>query len=83
MVGKHDVLVATARADRESSHVVGEEFADGVRPDVQFFGGRGGSCWWGWGKASLGFGGAQTCRTWVRWPLMVSLLEGQNLEALA
>jgi hypothetical protein len=43
VVGKHDVLVAAARADWEASHVVGEEFADGVRPDVQFFGGRGGS----------------------------------------
>ena len=60
MVGEHDVLVAAARADWEASHVVGEEFADGVRPDVQFFGGRGGSWWWGRGGASLGFGGVQT-----------------------
>ena len=38
MVGNHDVLVATARADGESAHVVGEELTDGPDPDVKFVG---------------------------------------------
>lgn len=36
VVGKHDVLVATARADGESSHIVRVEFADGFDIDMEF-----------------------------------------------
>ena len=38
VVGDHDVLIATARADGESAHVVGEELTDGPDPDVKFVG---------------------------------------------
>ena len=38
VLGEHDVLVATARADVEAAHVVGEELTDGPGPDVKFVG---------------------------------------------
>ena len=37
VVGQHDVLVATARADGEAAHVVSVELADGFNPDVECF----------------------------------------------
>ena len=36
VVGEHDVLVATARTDREAAHVVGKELADGSDPNMEF-----------------------------------------------
>jgi hypothetical protein len=39
VIGQHDVLVATAGAGGESSHVVCVELADGLNGDVQFMGG--------------------------------------------
>ena len=48
VVGKHDVLVATARADGESSHIVRVEFADGFDIDMEFVG------WCGGGEGRLG-----------------------------
>ena len=38
MVGKHDVLVATARENGEAAHVVAEELSDGPDLDVKFIG---------------------------------------------
>ena len=38
VVGQHDVLVATARADGEAAHVICVELADGFDSDVEFFG---------------------------------------------
>ena len=38
VVGEHDVLVATARADGEAAHVVGEELTEGTDLNVKFVG---------------------------------------------
>ena len=38
VVGQHDVLVATVRADGEAAHVISVELADGFNQDVEFFG---------------------------------------------
>ena len=36
--GEHGVLVSTARAHKETAHVVGVEFADWLNPEVQYVG---------------------------------------------
>ena len=38
VVGEHDVLVATVRADWEVAHVVSEELADRLDPNMKFVG---------------------------------------------
>ena len=38
VVGEHDVLIATARADGEVAHVVSEELADRLDPNMKFVG---------------------------------------------
>ena len=38
VVGKHDVLVTTTRADVNAAYVVGEELTDGSDPNMEFIG---------------------------------------------
>ena len=38
MVGQHGVMVATTRADGETTHDVGVDFADVLNTDVNFVG---------------------------------------------
>ena len=45
MVCKHDEVFAAAGADGESAHVVGVELADGLYPNMEFFGFCGGVMW--------------------------------------
>ena len=47
MVCAHDEVVAAVGADRESSHVVGVELANGIYPNIEFFG-LGGGLRWRW-----------------------------------
>ena len=45
MVYEHDVVVAAVGEDGESAHVVGVELADGIYPNMEFFGFGGGMRW--------------------------------------
>ena len=36
-IGDHDEVVAAAEAGRETTHVVGVEFSDGLYTDVELF----------------------------------------------
>ena len=47
MVCAHDEVVAAVGADRESSHVVGVELANGIYPNIEIFG-LGGGVRWRW-----------------------------------
>ena len=42
MVCEHDKVISAAGADLESVHVVGVELANGLYPDIEFFGLGGG-----------------------------------------
>ena len=44
---EHDELVAAAGADGELAHVVGVELANGIYPNIEFFG-LGGGVGWRW-----------------------------------
>ena len=63
VIGKHDVLIAAARTDREATHVICEEFADGVRPDVHFLRRGEGRVGRGTGGRALGLVERRPCRT--------------------
>ena len=58
MVCEHDEVVAAAGADGESAHVVGVELANGLYPNIEFFGIGGGVRWcWRrcfWRRCGLG-----------------------------
>ena len=44
MLGSHDLLVPTARADRETTGVIGVQFRDWIHPDMHLIGSLG----WEW-----------------------------------